>query len=109
MKVIIAGSRQFDDFEMLTHFCDKYFHGVENIEIFSGNSKGADLLGEKYAAERGYPVRKFLPDWVQNKRGGGHRRNEEMVRNADLLIAFWDGKTKGTGHVVGVAKKKELE
>lgn len=69
MKVIIAGSRQFNDFELLSQVCDKDFTGVENIERYSGNSKGADLLGEKYAAERGYPVRKFLPDWVQHKNG----------------------------------------
>ena len=79
-----------------------------DIEIVSGTAKGADQLGEKYAKEKGYPVKQFPADWSKGK-SAGYVRNEEMAKYADALIAFWNGLSKGTGHMIDLAKKYKLK
>ena len=109
MKVIIAGCRNFFDYELLKTKCDIYLSSVkQQVEIVSGTANGADKLGEKYASEKGYPVKQFPADWDKYGKSAGYKRNEEMAKYADALIAFWDGKSKGTGHMIDLAKKHEL-
>ena len=108
MKVIIAGSRDFDDYKLLCKYCDFYLQSQTDIEIVSGTAKGADQLGEKYAKEKGYPVKQFPADWSKGK-SAGYIRNEEMAKYADALIVFWNGKSKGTGHMIDLAKKYKLK
>jgi hypothetical protein len=57
MKIIIAGGRTFNDYELLCENCDKAFSLQSEIEIVSGMANGADKLGEKYAKEKGYPIK----------------------------------------------------
>ena len=59
MKIIIAGSRNFNDYELLKITCDKIFANLTNVEIVSGTAKGADILGEQYAIEKGYKLTNF--------------------------------------------------
>ena len=108
MKIIIAGSRDFDDYKKLRKYCDFYLQSQTDIEIVSGTAKGADQLGEKYAKEKGYPVKQFPADWSKGK-SAGYVRNEEMAKYADALIAFWNGLSKGTGHMIDLAKKYKLK
>jgi len=111
LKVIIAGCRNFDDYEMLKHYVDHILQNVaqrESIEIVSGGAKGADTLGERYATERGYKITRFLADWDKYGRGAGPKRNEQMGDYADALIAFWDGQSRGTKHMIEYAKKKAI-
>lgn len=103
MKVIIAGSRTFKDYALLCKHCDKMLGRIKNLEIVSGTAKGADKLGEQYANERGYAVRQFPADWDKYGRAAGYKRNAEMARYADALIAFWDGKSRGTKHMIDLA------
>ena len=63
MKVIIAGGRNYNDYEFLRQKCDKILKGQSSVEIVSGTANGADKLGEKYANEKGYPVKQFPADW----------------------------------------------
>jgi len=108
MKVIIAGSRDFTDYLKLSQACDNLLKNQKTIEIVSGKARGADSLGEKYAKERGYKIIEFPPDWSKGK-GAGYQRNVEMAQYADALIAFWDGKSKGTNHMINIAKNKGLK
>lgn len=111
MKVIIAGCRYFDDYEMLKEYVDHILQNVTkkgDIEIVSGGAKGADALGERYAKERGYTLTVFPAEWDKYGRAAGPKRNEKMGDYADALIAFWDGKSKGTKHMIEYAKKKSL-
>ncbi len=109
MKVIIAGSRSFDNYVLLSSVCDNVIpKGLHYIEIISGTSKGADKLGENYAWERNYGLKKFPADWDKNGKAAGYIRNEEMAKYADALIAFWDGESKGTKHMINLAKKHRL-
>lgn len=108
MKVIIAGSRGFDDYELLSEFCNYYLQNQTHIEIVSGTAKGADSLGEKYAEENNYKLSKFPAKWDLYGKSAGYKRNEEMAIYGDCLIAFWDGESKGTKHMIDLAKKYGL-
>lgn len=109
MKVIIAGSRNFNDYEKLCVFCDKILCNQTNIEVVSGTANGADKLGEKYANERGYSIKQFPADWDKYGKGAGFRRNSQMAEYADALIVFWDGLSKGTKHMIDLARRSNLK
>ncbi|MFT5253697.1 MAG: hypothetical protein ACI87N_002740 [Flavobacteriales bacterium] len=109
MKLIIAGSRNFTDYKKLCEECNHILQDQTNIEIVSGaHYKGADNLGEKYAAEKGFPLTKFPADWNRYGKSAGPKRNQQMANYADVLIAFWDGKSKGSLNMINEAKKTNL-
>lgn len=108
LKVIIAGSRDFDDYELLKSKCD-YFLRNREVEIVSGTARGADVLGERYAEERDLVVKRFPADWDKYGKRAGYLRNVEMAEYADALITFWDGKSRGTKHMIDIAREKDLK
>ena len=108
-KVIIAGGRTFNNYDLLCQNCDKALSLQTEIEIVSGTANGADKLGEKYAKENGYSIKQFPADWNKYGKSAGYKRNEEMAKYADALIAFWDGKSKGTKHMIDLAKRYGLK
>jgi len=108
MKVIIAGSRNFTDYQKLKETCDTILRDQTNIEIVSGNCRGADLLGEQYAKERGYKIAQFPADWNKYGKSAGPKRNQQMANYTEALIAFWDGKSRGTKHMIEMAKQSKL-
>lgn len=111
LKVIIAGSRTFMDYEQLASRCDHFLSREVNkrpIEIVSGTARGADRLGEKYARERGYTITQFPADWNRYGRSAGYKRNVQMADYADALIAFPLGEARGTNHMIRIAQDKGL-
>lgn len=110
-KVVVAGGRDFNDYELLkrklTHFLSRF--KPEEIEIVSGGAKGADLLGERFAKEKGCSIKSFIPDWDRYGKGAGYRRNAEMAKYADACVAFWDGSSKGTKHMINLAEKEKIK
>ena len=110
MKIIIAGGRNFTDYKKLCKTCDQILQDQTDLEIVSGAYyKGADKLGEKYAAEKGFKLTKFLADWNKLGRAAGPKRNEQMANYADALIAFWDGKSRGTKNMIELAENRGLK
>jgi len=109
MRVIIAGGRKFNDYNLLKEKCDHYLLNAKEIEIVSGTAYGADKLGELYAEERGYPIKRFPADWDKYGKGAGYIRNARMAEYADYLILFWDGMSRGSKNMYDIAKKKGLE
>jgi hypothetical protein len=108
-KVIIAGGRDFTNYNLLSSHMDKLLANViDDIEIVCGAAKGADSLGERYAKEHGYNVRYFFADWDMYGRGAGFKRNVQMAEYADALVAFWDGKSPGTKHMIQTAYNKKI-
>lgn len=100
-KVIIAGSRSFQNYSILKEYADFKLSKIRDpIEIVSGGAKGADTLGERYAKEKGYSVKIVLADWEQFGKAAGYMRNIQMAKYADALLAFWDGKSHGTMHMI---------
>lgn len=112
IKVIIAGTRDFNDYAFLKKNVDYFLQGInpnnEEIEIVSGNARGADKLGERYAKEHNLPVKLFPANWDKYGKQAGYLRNQEMANYSDVLIAFWDEKSKGTKHMIDIAKKQGL-
>jgi len=107
MKTIVAGGRDFTDFNFLSTILDKKANSI--TEIVCGGAKGADAMGKKWAELRNVPVKMFPADWKRYGRGAGPKRNTEMANYAEQLIAFWDGESKGTKHMINQAKKLGLE
>lgn len=108
-KVIVAGTRTFNDYELLKSKLDFYLKDKTNIEIVSGCANGADKLGERYAKERGYKIKHFPADWDRYGRKAGPIRNEQMVKYADACVVFWDGDSKGSKNLIDLAIKYGLQ
>jgi hypothetical protein len=108
MKVIISGSRSFEDYELLKKENKAFLEGLEEVEIVSGVAMGADMLGIKYAREMNYGIKKFPANWERHGRSAGIKRNYEMACYANALICFWDGKSRGTANMIEVARKRGL-
>ena len=112
VNIIVAGSRSFDDYKLLKEKCDYYLSDAlakgYDIEIVSGTAKGADKLGEQYAKERGYHIAYFPADWKTYGKRGGYIRNQQMANFSDALILFWDGSSRGSKHMLDIARNKGL-
>lgn len=108
-KVIIAGSRQFNDYELLEKRMLQLFGSTPIDVIISGHAKGADTLGEKYAKDYGVKLEIYPADWNKYGKYAGYLRNEIMANHGDVLVAFWNGESKGTKHMINIALEKGLE
>lgn len=109
-KVIIAGTRSFTDYSLLRQYADFKLSRIEDsIEIVSGHARGADAMGERYAEEHGYALKLFPADWKRYGKRAGIIRNAEMAEYADALIAFWDGKSRGTYNMIEEARSRHLK
>lgn len=109
MRLIIAGSRTFNDYIFLKDKMDAILKNVtEEIEIVSGACHGVDLMGEAYAKDRGYRVRIFEADWATIGKGAGWKRNNEMAAYATHCVCFWDGESKGTAMMIEIATRVGL-
>ena len=107
MKTIIAGSRDIVDSALLTEAI--IASGFNITEVVSGMAQGVDQMGQTWAAEQGIPIKHFPADWKLYGRGAGPVRNREMADYADALIALWDGKSKGTQHMIKAARERSLK
>jgi len=126
-KVIIAGGRTFADYELLKNKSDFILSKIkDSIQIVSGTADGADKLGEQYRKERGYSLQEFPAPWneIEGKplhqigirkdgkkywKAAGHFRNAQMAEYADGLIAFWNGKSRGTQNMIELAKLQNIK
>jgi hypothetical protein len=105
MRLIIAGCRDFTNADAVNvAACEaiaKFGLGWPS-EIVSGGASGVDSLGEEWARSQGIPIMRFPADWKRWGRSAGPHRNAGMAKYADALVAIWDGKSRGTGHMIGV-------
>ena len=102
-RVIIAGSRDFTDLEYASGILSKAFANRQPDSIVCGMARGADTVGMIWAAKHGIKVDKFPADWEKRGRAAGYYRNREMAENAEALVAFWDGESRGTKHMITIA------
>jgi hypothetical protein len=106
MKTIIAGGRTINDYNLLLNAIAQCQFAI--TAVVSGKAKGADALGERYANEHNLPIHEFPADWKRFGRGAGAQRNTEMAKNAEALLALWDGHSKGTKNMIDNAKRLGL-
>ena len=107
--IIIAGSRTFDDYDLLTHKMDHLTQNPDEIEVVSGGAKGADQLGERWAQERGHRLKIFPADWNRFGKQAGFIRNAQMAGYATHLVAFFDDSSAGIKHMIQLARKYNLK
>lgn len=108
--LIIAGGRDFDDYALLARTVDEFLSDRQDeVTVFCGKAQGADSLGARYAAERGYAIAYFPADWRRYGRRAGPVRNRKMAEQADALVAFWDGSSRGTENMIENASRLHLK
>lgn len=110
-KLIVAGGRDFKDMDLFL----KTMQQVEQVEqelaeysvsLVSGMARGADMMGYQFAKEHGIVCHTFPADWNKYGKAAGFRRNQEMADFSDGLVAFWDGKSHGTKHMIETMTKQ---
>ena len=98
MKLIVAGSRAFTDYQLLCQVLGPERHRI--TEVIHGGARGADQLGFRWALKHHVRSRCFAADWARFGNSAGIRRNCQLAQAGDLLIAFWDGRSPGTRHII---------
>ena len=105
MRVIIAGSRE------LTPNIDLIVKKstFKITQLICGMARGVDIAGYNWAKQHNIPILEFPADWTTYGKRAGYLRNKVMAQNADALIAIWDGYSKGTQHMINLAKQYDLK
>ena len=106
MKVIIAGSREGIRKEGVLQVLSNSPFKVS--EVVCGEARGVDTYGKEWAESLDIKVTPFPADWDKYGNRAGYIRNEEMAKYADVLIAIWNGESKGTKHMIDLAIKHKL-
>lgn len=107
MKVIIAGSRNFNEMPVLIETINNSKFEIE--EVVSGAANGVDRLGEEYALMNNIKLVRYPAQWDVYGKSAGYKRNEQMADYADALIFLWANNSKGTHHMIDTAFRKGLE
>ena len=114
-RIIVAGGRDVDNYILLSETLDTVVerYTVSEVSIVSGCCQGTDTLGERYAKELGIPVVRFPADWQAYGKAAGPIRNRKMAEYASegegVLVAFWDGASRGTASMIRLAETYGLE
>ncbi|MGN1090332.1 MAG: hypothetical protein ACI4Q6_08030 [Huintestinicola sp.] len=103
MKVAVIGSRGLNVSNLGDYLPE------DTTEIISGGAKGVDSCAREYALSRDIKITEFLPEYEKYGRAAPLKRNITIIRNADLVLAFWDGKSKGTKFVIDNCEKMGVE
>ena len=99
MKVAIVGSRRL----YVSNIGD--YLSAEITEIVSGGVKGVDSSAREYALKNNIRLTEFLPEYNKYGKAAPLKRDMQIINYADKVIAFWDGKSKGTKYVIENCKK----
>ncbi len=105
MKLAIIGGRDFNDPALLASIIHNFLSPNFFRHIVSGGAKGADSLGAAFAKHNGLKLTVFPPQWAKYSKSAGFVRNQTIVDNCDMLLAFWDGKSQGTADTIAKARK----
>lgn len=106
-RVVIAGCRNYNNYIEAKRYIDYCLSDIkkdEKITVVSGGCKGGDMIGERYTKENLLCIERYPAEWNKYGKRAGPIRNESMASVADLVICFWDGKSKGTKSMIQYAK-----
>ena len=119
MKLLIAGSRSITDYEKVKDTIENFVDIEEFLsrsgrkidKVITGGAIGVDQLGARWAREKGIPVLICKPNWKRDGKRAGFIRNSLMIamldkKEGDMLLAIWDGKSRGTNDTIEKAKKE---
>lgn len=100
MKTIIAGSRGIENYTRVQTILNTLKQKFLIDEVVSGTARGVDLLGERWAKEHNIKISRYPADWKTHGKPAGHIRNHQMALYADILVALWDGESRGTQNMI---------
>ncbi len=103
MRVAVIGSRG-----LTVEDLGKYLP-EGTTEIVSGGAKGIDSCARDYAASHGIKLTEFLPEYLKYGRGAPLKRNITIIQNSDIVLAFWDGSSRGTKFVIDKCSEMGVE
>lgn len=115
MQMLICGSRGITDVERVRRAMNEAWNDMGRPEItrvISGGARGVDSIGAMLARQGGVGVVTVYPDWDQFGRRAGFIRNTrmlEMLSQGDVVVAVWDGKSRGTKHTIDLGTQKGLK
>lgn len=98
MKVVVAGSRNINDYSLVVQAMQRCGYTV--TEVVCGMATGIDRLGEQWARANNIPVKEMPADWNRHGRAAGPIRNREMAKYTDAAVVIWDGKSRGTRNMI---------
>lgn len=102
MKVAVIGSRGLSISNLEAYLPE------DTTEIISGGAKGVDTSARNYAISHGIKLTEFLPEYETYGRSAPLKRNITIIENADLVMAFWDGKSRGTKFVIDNCNRRKI-
>lgn len=105
MKVSVIGSRNYDDKDRLFDYLDSKIDKIDLI--VSGGAIGADELAHEWAKSRGKSILIHYPDWKKEGKIAGFKRNKKIIDDAEIVVCFWDGVSRGTKSSIGLAKEQK--
>lgn len=109
-RVVVCGSRQFaNPFVVSIAIIDRIRELPAGCVVITGGARGADAMAHDAAKLYGLPVSVMYADWDRHGKRAGIMRNLAMLdEKPDLVIAFWDGRSKGTAHTITEARKRGI-
>lgn len=102
MKVAVVGSRGLRVPDLQNYLPE----GV--TEIISGGAKGVDACAKEYALTHGLKLTEYLPEYEKYGKAAPLKRNIAILESADVVLAFWDGASRGTKHVIDNCKARGI-
>jgi len=109
MKLAIVGSRTYENWDEFLKLVQDVIYVDGITKIVSGGAKGADKLAEKFADFFEIEKEIYHADWNKHGRSAGYIRNKDIIKNSDIVVAFWDGESKGTKHAIDLVLKYKKE
>lgn len=103
MKVAVIGSRGLSVSDLGRYLPEN------TTEIVSGGAKGVDTSAREYAKKNGIKLTEFLPEYTRFGRSAPLKRNITIIEYSDIVLAFWDGKSRGTKFVIDNCRKLGVE
>lgn len=106
--VCVGGCRYYHNYSVVSNYLDFALQNLRlqgDIVIISGAASGVDSLAIRYASERGFECLQFPADWETHGKVAGPIRNAQMVSKSTHIVAFWDGKSRGTRNLIAESKK----
>ena len=108
-RLAIIGSRDFNDYVVLSTLVTDCHMNVGITHVISGGAKGADSLGAQWAKDHGVQLVEYLPDWDKYGKSAGFRRNSDIIDDSDAVMAFWDMESRGTLDSINKANERGLD
>ena len=107
MNIAVIGSRTFNNQTLMNEELSSFFE--RDDRLISGGARGADQMAETWCRKQGIECYIIRPDWKTHGRSAAFKRNHQIIGEAEMVIAFWDGKSKGTKHSIDLAKAKRIQ